>query len=222
MAVQGQTAMTWSRWIGAVLVATSAAVSLGACAPLVVGGAMVGGALVATDRRSVGIQLEDEAIERRINRAIAEQVPRDLANVSVTSFNRKVLLTGEATTEQVRAQIEAAARKAENVRTVENDIFVAELTTAAQRNNDLAIAAKVRTAFLQDPAVSSTAVKPVVQRGIVYLMGRVTEAEGEAIARSAARVDGVQRVVKVFDYLTEAEVAEFKKAPATPPPAPRP
>ena len=221
MAEQGQRVRrtVWCMAGGAVVAGSL----LGGCAPLLVGGAMVGGALVATDRRSVGIQLEDEAIERRINRAIAERVARDLANVTVTSFNRKVLLTGEAITEEVRQQIEAAARTAENVRTVENDIFVAPLTTMAQRNNDLAIAARVRTALLQDPAVKSTVIKPVTQRGIVYLMGRVTEAEGEAAARAAARVEGVQRVVKVFDYLTEAEAAEFsKKTPATPPPAPRP
>jgi osmotically-inducible protein OsmY len=196
--------------------------TLGGCAPLVVGGAMVGGALVAADRRSVGIQVEDEAIESRINRAIAERVPRESANVTVTSYNRRVLLTGEATTAPVREQIEALAKGAENVRAVENDIFVAPLTTMAQRNNDLAIAARLQAALLADPAVPSTAIETVTQRGIVYLMGRVTEAEGEAAARVAARVQGVQRVVKVFDFLTEAEAAEFRKAPAKPPQTGRP
>src|SRR5512146_1203949 len=136
--------------------AALAVATLGGCAPLVVGGAMVGGALVATDRRSVGIQLEDEAIESRINRAIAERVPRELANVTVTSYNRRVLLTGEATTAAVREQIEALAKGAENVRAVENDIFIAPLTTVAQRNNDLAIAARLQAALLTDPAVPST------------------------------------------------------------------
>jgi osmotically-inducible protein OsmY len=196
--------------------------TLGGCAPLVVGGAMVGGALVAADRRSVGIQVEDEAIESRINRAIAERVPRESANVTVTSYNRRVLLTGEATTAPVREQIEALAKGAENVRAVENDIFVAPLTTVAQRNNDLAIAARLQAALLADPAVPSTAIETVTQRGIVYLMGRVTEAEGEAAARVAARVQGVQRVVKVFDFLTEAEAAEFRKSPAKPPQTGRP
>ena len=196
--------------------------TLGGCAPLVVGGAMVGGALVAADRRSVGIQVEDEAIESRINRAIAERVPRESANVTVTSYNRRVLLTGEATTAPVREQIEALAKGAENVRAVENDIFVAPLTTMAQRNNDLAIAARLQAALLADPAVPSTAIETVTQRGIVYLMGRVTEAEGEAAARVAARVQGVQRVVKVFDFLNEAEAAEFRKAPAKPPQTGRP
>lgn len=190
----------------------------GGCAPVVVGGAMVGGAMVATDRRSVGIQLEDDAIERRVNRAIAERVPRDVANVGVTSYNRKVLLTGEATTAAVRDEIERLAAAAENVRTVVNDIFVAPLTSMAQRNNDLAIAARVRTVFLQDASVASGAIKPVTQRGIVYLMGRVTEAEGEAAARAASRVDGVNRVVKVFDYMTLAEAEEMRKAAAAAPP----
>lgn len=210
---------TWTMAIAATL----AMATLGGCAPLVVGGAMVGGAIVATDRRSVGIQLEDEAIESRINRAIAERVPPEQANVTVTSYNRKVLLTGEVTTALVREQIEALAKGAENVRAVENDIFVAPLTTRTQRNNDLAIAARLQAALLADPAVPSSAIKPVTQRGIVYLMGRVTEAEGDAAARVAARVQGVQRVVKVFDFLSEAEAAEFRKPPpATPPQKGRP
>lgn len=214
MVVRRSMGVIWSMAGAAAL----AVASLGGCAPLVVGGAMVGGAIVVTDRRSVGIQLEDEAIESRINRAIGERVPREQANVTVTSYNRKVLLTGEVTTAPVREQIEALAKSAENVRAVENDIFVAPLTTRAQRNNDLAIAARLQAALLADAAVPSAAIKTVTQRGIVYLMGRVTEAEGEAAARVAARVDGVQRVVKVFDVLSEAEAAELRKPPpATPP-----
>ena len=203
-------------------VVLAVAALLNGCAPVVVGGAVVGGAMVATDRRSVGIQLEDDAIERRINRAVAERVPRDSANVGVTSYNRKVLLTGEATTTAVRDEIDRLAKGAENVRTVVNDVFVAPLTSVAQRNNDVAIATRVRTAFLQDSGVSGS-IKPVTQRGIVYLMGRVTEAEGDAAARAASRVDGVQRVVKVFDYLTEAEAEELRKAAtaSAPPESPR-
>lgn len=208
------------RAIAAVGVAASVMVGLGGCAAVVVGGAMVGGAMVATDRRSTGIQLEDEAIERRINRTIAERIAREDANVTVTSYNRKVLLTGETPREAVKAQIEEIARNAENVRTVANELFVAPLTTAAQRNNDLAIAARLRAAYVADKDIPINTVKPVTQRGIVYLMGRVTEAEGDAAARAASRVQGVLRVVKVFDYLTPEEAAQFTK-PAPTPESPR-
>lgn len=205
------------------LLVVAATAWLAGCAPVVVGGAVVGGAMVASDRRSVGIQVEDDAIERRINRAIADRVPRDAANVSVTSYNRKVLLTGEATTPAVRDEIDRLAKGAENVRSVVNDIFVAPLTSMAQRNNDVAIATRVRTVFLQDSTVATNAIKPVTQRGIVYLMGRVTEAEGDAAARAASKVDGVQRVVKVYDYLSEAEAEELRKSAtaSAPPESPR-
>ncbi|MFN9676630.1 MAG: BON domain-containing protein [Betaproteobacteria bacterium] len=193
------------------------AAGLAGCAPLVVGGAMAGGALVAADRRTVGIQIEDQAIELRVSRTIAERVPREAANVSVTSYNRKVLLTGEATTEATRAQIGEIAARAENVRTVVNEVFVAPLTTLPQRNNDLAIAARLSAALLAGQDVPSSAVTTKTQRGIVYLMGRVSEAEGEAPARSASRVTGVQRVVKVFDYISAEEAAQFKRAPEAPP-----
>jgi osmotically-inducible protein OsmY len=193
------------------------AAGLAGCAPLVVGGAMAGGALVAADRRTVGIQIEDQAIELRVSRTIAERVPREAANVSVTSYNRKVLLTGEATTEATRAQIGEIAARAENVRTVVNEVFVAPLTTLPQRNNDLAIAARLSAALLAGQDVPSSAVTTKTQRGIVYLMGRVSEAEGEATARAASRVTGVQRVVKVFDYISAEEAAQFKRAPEAPP-----
>lgn len=193
------------------------AAGLAGCAPLVVGGAMAGGALMAADRRTVGIQIEDQAIELRVSRALAERVSRAAANVDVTSYNRKVLLTGEATTEATRAQIGEIAARAENVRTVVNEVFVAPLTTLPQRNNDVAIAARLSAALLADKDVPSSAVTTKTQRGIVYLMGRVSEAEGEATARAASRVAGVQRVVKVFDYISAAEAAQFKRVPDTPP-----
>jgi osmotically-inducible protein OsmY len=202
------------------LIVTLAAGTTAGCAPLIVGGAIAGGAVVATDRRSVGIQLEDEAIERRINRALAERFGKDTIHINPTSYNRKVLLVGEAPSAEVSKEIEAIADRAENVRLVVNEIYVGKLSTTGNRMNDTALAAKVRAALIDAKDVPSAAIKPTLERGVAYLLGRVTEAEGAAAARAASRVDGLVRVVKVFDYLTSEELRAMQTN-TTPPESPR-
>ena len=201
--------------------AALAACALSACVPLVIGGAAVGGAAaIASDRRSVGIQLEDEAIERRLNRAIygrfkgGEQI-----SVYVTSYNRKVLLAGQVIDESIYQEVEKIAREGENVREVVNELQVRELSPAPVRNNDIAISAKVRAALLEAKDVPLGAVKVTTERGIVYLLGRVTQEEGDAAARVASRVSGVNKVVKVFDYLTAEELAAIQGPAPGPQPA---
>jgi osmotically-inducible protein OsmY len=196
------------------VLAAVAALSSAGCAPLVVGGAVAGGVMIASDRRSPGIQLEDQAIELRVRDALGKAFPKDRANISVTSFNQRVLLTGEVTEAQMKSEAEAIARKSENVRAVVNELYVGSLSTFANRNFDTALTSKVLAALLQAPGVPSGAIKVVSERAVVYLMGRVTPGEGEAAARAASRVAGVQRVVKNFDYLSEKEAAdEAAKAP---------
>ena len=199
----------------AVFAATSVVIVLLAagCAPLVVGGAAVGGAIVATDRRSAGIQLEDEAIEMRVNRALGEKFPRDRANVSVASYNRRVLLTGEVTTEAGKLEAQTIAEKAENVAGVLNELHVGALSTRANRNYDTALSTKVRAALLEAEGVPSATIKVVSERSVVYLMGRVTRGEGEAAARAASRVSGARQVVKYFDYLSDQEAAALTQPP---------
>lgn len=191
--------------IGAAL----AAATLTACAPLVIGGA-VGAAAVAVDRRSVGIQLEDEAIERRLNRAIYGRFKDGEISVYVTSYNRKVLLVGQVINDAIYHEVERIAQQGENVREVVNELQVRELSPAKVRNNDIAISAKVRAALLQSKEVPVGAVKVTTERGVVYLLGRVTQEEGDAAARVASRVSGVNKVVKVFDYLTAEELAAIQ------------
>jgi len=198
------------------LAAAAAASAIAGCAPLVVGGAMVGGAIVASDRRSVGIQLEDEAIERRINRALAERFERGTININVTSYNRKVLLTGEVLTAEAKAEAERIAANTENVRAVLNELGVGRLSTVGSRAKDTAISGKVRAAFLESKRVPAGAVKVTTERAIVYLLGRVTPAEGDAAAQVAARVSDVLGVVKAFDYITEKELEELLGTPAAP------
>ncbi len=195
--------------------AAAAALTTVGCAAVAVG-AVAGGVMIASDRRSSGIQLEDQAIELRVREALGKAIPSDRANISVTSYNLRVLLTGEVTEAQLKAEAEAISRKSDNVRGVLNELYVGSLSTAANRNFDTALTSKVLAAMLQDKNVPSSAIKVVSERAVVYLMGRVTPAEGEAAARVASRVSGVQRVVKNFDYLTEAEAAAeaAKAAPA--------
>lgn len=186
------------------------------CAPLIVGGA-VGGALVATDRRSVGIVLEDEAIERRVYRAVGARFSDDTkSNVFVKSYNRRVLLTGEVASEADEAEVERIAATQENVRLVSNELHVGAVQTFANRNHDTAISARVNTALLREDNVPTNAMSVTTRRSVVYLMGRVSEAEGDLAARTASRVDGVREVVKLFDYLTPAEWESFRTQQAAP------
>ncbi|MBK9244310.1 MAG: BON domain-containing protein [Burkholderiales bacterium] len=211
----GGKAMNNYRRAALAALAAAAALTTVGCAAVAVG-AVAGGVMIASDRRSSGIQLEDQAIELRVREALGKAIPSDRANISVTSYNLRVLLTGEVTEAQLKAEAEAIARKSDNVRGVLNELYVGSLSTAANRNFDTALTSKVLAAMLQDKNVPSSAIKVVSERAVVYLMGRVTPAEGEAAARVASRVSGVQRVVKNFDYLTEAEAAAeaAKAAPA--------
>lgn len=206
------------RWMRRTAAAALAAATIAGCAPIVVGGAMVGGAIVASDRRSVGIQLEDEAIERRINRALAERFERGTININVTSYNRKVLLTGEVLTAEAKAEAERIAAGTENVRAVLNELGVGRLSTVGSRAKDTAISGKVRAAFIESKRVPAGAIKLTTERAIVYLMGRVTPAEGDAVAQVASRVTDVLGVVKAFDYITEKELEELRGTPAAPEP----
>jgi osmotically-inducible protein OsmY len=196
-------------------------VAAGGCAPLVVGGAMVGGALVATDRRSAGIQLEDQAIEGRVSRALGARFEKGSISINVNSYNRRVLLTGEARTAADKAEVEKLAAAQENVRDVVNEIFVGELSTFSNRNNDAAITTKVIAAMLNERNLPSNAILVHTSRSRVFLMGRVSEAEGELAARTASRVDGVRQVVKLFEYLTDEEWKALKAQQPTPPESPR-
>jgi osmotically-inducible protein OsmY len=183
------------------------------------GGAALGGALVATDRRSVGIQLEDEAIERRINRALSDHFPLEPVNIDVDSYNFKVLLTGQVPNEKFRADAVAIASRSENVKQVVDELTIGPPASLGDRSNDTLLSGKVRKALLDAPGLPSGAVKVHTTDGSVYLLGRVSSAEADTAARVASQVGGVRRVVKVFDLLSDAEVADLKReAQSAPPP----
>jgi osmotically-inducible protein OsmY len=205
-----------ARLSAALALAIGASTLLNACAPLVVGGAMVGGVLVATDRRTSGAQLEDQAIELKAASRVREVVG-NRAHVNITSYNRMVLLTGEAPTEQDRQAIEQAVSRVENVRSLVNEIAIMGNSSLTARSNDTILSSKVKATLIDARDVQASAIKVVTERGVVYLMGIVTEREGNRAAEVARSVSGVQKVVKVFETITEEELKRLQPPPAADP-----
>lgn len=190
--------------------------ALGGCVA-VAGGAVAGGAVMAMDRRSTGTQVDDQTIELRavvvIDRTIGER-----GHVSATSYNRAVLLTGEVPTEADRGKVEAEVARIDNVRVVINELAVMPSSTLGQRANDTVITGKVKGAIFDAKELQVVTIKVVTERGVVYLMGRVTEVESMLAAQVARGVSGVQKVVKVFEIISAAEAAVSPPA-ASPAPA---
>jgi osmotically-inducible protein OsmY len=198
------------RAIGWVVLAAAAISTLDGCVLLGVGAA-AGGAVVATDRRSVGIQLEDQRIESRVGKALSDNIPEGAMLIDVNSYNRKVLLAGQVKTAEQRALAEQVASKVENVREVVNELVVGDQATLGDRTDDTLLAGKVKAALLGAEGLPTGVVKTNVNRSVVYLLGKVTPAEGEIAAKAASRVSGVRRVVKLFDLITDQEVQAIKK-----------
>ena len=194
----------------AALAVSCAAVSLPACAPLVVGGAMVGGSLMVIDRRTAGMQVEDQAIELKGNDRARTTAPAGLVNV--TSYNRMVLITGEVPTDADRRAVERAIAQVDNVRSVVNELAVAGNSSMTSRSNDAVLTGKVKAAFIDAKDLQAQALKVLTERGQVYLMGLVTEREAARAAEVARGVAGVQKVVRVFETISDAELARLQQA----------
>ena len=173
---------------------------LAGCVPLIVAGAVGGTALVATDRRSVGAQADDEAIELKISNNIGTGYG-DRVHVSVTSYNGIVLLTGEVPTQDLVATIGEIARTTAKVRRVHNEITVGPVAELGSRTNDSYITSKVKARFVESNKFAATHVKVVTERQVVYLMGLVRRDEGDTAGQLASTTSGVLRVVKLFEYI---------------------
>jgi osmotically-inducible protein OsmY len=181
---------------------------LAGCAPILIGGAVVGGALVATDRRTSGSQVDDEVIELKAKGRIGEALPDDEhARVKTTSYNRMVLLTGEVATESDKTTAEQAVARIDNVLSVVNELRVGQPATLSERTKDTFVTTKVKASLVDAKDVFANSIKVVTHRGVVYLMGRVTEREAARAAEITRGVSGVVKVVRVFEILTEAELA---------------
>lgn len=208
-----------SRRLTALLGALAAATTLTACAPLLLGGAIVGSSVMVTDRRTTGTQVDDQSIELKGAKRVGETIG-ERGSVSVTSYNRIVLLTGTVTNENDRAAVERAVSAVENVKSVVNEVAIGTAASFGNRSNDTLLTSKVKASFVDAKDVQANAYKVVTERGVVYLMGRVTEREANRAADISRGVSGVQKVVKVFEVVSEAELADLQpKAAAAPPPA---
>lgn len=188
------------------------ALSLQGCFGLAVGGAVMG-TLAATDRRTLGAQTEDKAIALKAIDRLAN-VPGAASNhVNVTSFNRKVLLTGEVHDAQAKAAAEREVAAIEGVQSTVNELAVAGASSFTARSNDSLLTGKVKASFVDDKVIYANSIKVVTERSVVYLMGRVTPSEGARAASIASGVSGVQKVVKVFEYITDAELQDLTAKP---------
>jgi osmotically-inducible protein OsmY len=190
---------------------------LSACAPIMLGGAAMG-ALVATDRRTSGTQLEDEGIELRSIGRINENLG-DRVHVNVTSYNRQVLLTGEVPSAQDKQLVEQIVSRVDNVRLVANELAVLGSSSLTQRSSDSLITGKVKAAMVDSKDLYANAFKVVTERGIVYLMGRVTQREADRATDIARSTGGVQKVVRLLEIISEEELQRTLPAqsPQTPP-----
>jgi osmotically-inducible protein OsmY len=186
-----------------------AATGLTGCAPLLVGGAVATGIMV-TDRRTTGSQVEDQAIEIKIAAAVRQELG-DRVHLNVTSFNRKVLLTGEVTTAAEKERIEKIAQSQENVQSVVNDLVQMPASTLAQRSKDAVMTSRVKAAFIDAKDLQANAVKVVTERGTVYLMGRVTSREAKRATDIVRAMSGVAKVVRVFDEISEEELKRLSQ-----------
>jgi osmotically-inducible protein OsmY len=189
-----------------VAAAFAASALLTGCAPLIVGGVVVGGAMMATDRRTSGSQVDDEVIELKAKSRMGEALG-DRARVSTTSYNRMVLLTGEVPTEADKTTAEQVVARVDNVQSVVNELRIGPLNTFGERTKDVFITAKVKASLFDARDVFANSIKVVTHRSVVYLMGRVTEREATRASEVARGVSGVSKVVRVFEILTEGELA---------------
>jgi osmotically-inducible protein OsmY len=211
----------YKRLLLATLAAGAVLSSLSACAPLVVGSAVMSG-LVAIDRRTTGIQLEDEGIELRTAQGLRQNLSAS-AHVNVTSYNRMVLLTGEVGSAAEKERAERLAKSQENVSSVVNDLAIEPASSLTQRSKDAIITGQVKALLVDAKDLQSNAFKVVTERGVVYLMGRVTSREAQRaseIARSSS-VSGVVKVVRVFETISEEELKRISAQPLSPQAQPR-
>ena len=194
--------------------ALALASALPACAPLIIGGAMLGTGLVAADRRTTGTQIDDEGIELRAASRIRELAT--LGQISVTSYNRQVLITGEVPGAAERVAVEQAVAKVDGVRGVFNELVVAPNSAFSSRSADSVLSTKVKATLVDAKDVQAIAYKVVAERRVIYLMGRVTEREANRGAELASQVSGVEKVVKVFELVSEKDLASQGSGSAAP------
>lgn len=186
---------------------------LSGCFPLAAGGALMTG-LVSADRRSAGAQLEDQNIEIKANNQLRLNMG-DRAHINITSYNRQVLITGEVPSAQDQALAGQLVKSVDNVATVLNELAVMGNTTLTERSNDVITAGRIKAAIFDAQDLTGSAFKITIERGVVYLLGRVTPREAKRVTEVITAVPGVRKVVRALEVITEEELARI--APPTEP-----
>lgn len=202
----------WTRMarpLAALALCGAAITSLQGCVEMAVGTAVVG-TLAATDRRTFGAQTEDKAIVFKGETRVANLVG-DAGHVNVSSFNRRVLLTGEVRDEAMKAAVEREVANIEGVQSIVNDLEIAGVSSFTSRSNDSLITGKVKASFVDAKDLYANSIKVVTENGTVYLMGRVTQREGQRATDVARGVSGVRKVVKVFEYISEDDLRQMTR-----------
>lgn len=194
---------------------STAALSLSACAPLIVGGAAATTAVVVTDRRTSGVQLEDQNMAFKAQSQIAQKLG-DTARVNAMAYGGHLLLTGDVPTEEAKNQATTIAQGVENVKQVINQLTVGPIASFGVRSNDTWLTSKVKTALLNTKYVPSGTIAVTTDRGVVYLMGKVTQAEGDYAANATAEVGGVTKVVKLFETISREEAIRLSGSGSKP------
>lgn len=203
----------------AILAVAALAGALSACVPLVIGGAALG-TMMAVDRRTSGAQLEDEGIELRSASRLRTELG-DRTHVNITSYNRQVLLTGEVPNERDKQAVEQVVAGVENVRSIVNELAITGISNIRGRSSDLLLEGKVKATLVDARDVFAGAIKVVAERGNVYLMGRVSQREADRVTQLTRTVSGVQRVVRVFEIISEEELQRVVAPPRAVPSQPR-
>ena len=191
--------------------------ALPGCAPLVIGAVAAGTAIVATDRRSTGTQLDDKTIQVRVANELKDALRGNDIHINVNSFERRVLLTGEVNNEEVKARAGLVATGSKDVRIVNNELVVAKPSTFGERTEDNTLGARVRAAFVNTREIAFNSIDIVTDRRTIYLMGAVTQKEADVAAHVASRVPGVKQVVKLFDVASAEEINRGRAAAASAP-----
>ena len=186
------------------LLCTTLLATLSGCMALVVGGAAAGAA-VTVDRRTLGAQTEDKAIAVKADLRLPKVAGPD-SHVNAYAYNRQLLLTGEVRDAAARAAVEREAKAIDGVASVANEITIGGPATYTARSNDALITGKVKASLVDMKTITATSFKVVTDKTVVYLMGRVTQREGQVGADVARSVNGVSKVVKIFEYISEDEM----------------
>lgn len=205
------TAQRSSRLLLVLALPLASLVALSGCAPLIVGGAAATTAVVAADRRTAGEQVEDQAIELKVGSEMRKLVG-ERGRVNSLSYAGRVLLMGDVPTEQDKQQAEQLASKVDKVTQVYNQLRVGDITPLSVRTNDSWLSTKVTTTLINTKDVPTRTIVVATERGVVYLMGRVTEAEAQRAGKAAASVSGVNKVVKLFEIVSPESVAPKQSA----------